>query len=55
MEMILEVAKWKYREDNPSRRRVPRGFSKGISLSLTGVEQGNAIPVISLMESKHKE
>lgn len=50
-EMILEVAKWKYREDNPSRHRVPRGFSDGISLSLTGVEEGSAIPVISLMVS----
>ena len=50
-EMILEVAKWKYREDNPSRHRVPRGFSDGISLTLTGVEEGSAIPVISLMVS----
>ncbi len=48
-EMILEVAKWKYREDNPSRHRVPRGFSDGISLKLTGVEQGSVIPVISLV------
>jgi hypothetical protein len=48
-EMILEVAKWKYREDNPSRHRAPRGFSDGISLKLTGVEEGSAIPVISLV------
>lgn len=48
-EMILEVAKWKYREDNPSRQRVPRGFSEGISLKLTGVEEGSSIPVISLV------
>lgn len=48
-EMILEVAKWKYREDNPSRQRVPRGFSDGISLKLTGVEEGSSIPVISLV------
>ncbi len=47
--MILEVAKWKYREDNPSRHRVPRGFSDGISLKLTGVEEGSSIPVISLV------
>ena len=47
-EMILEVAKWKYREQNSERKRVPRGFSEGISLKLTGVEEGSAIPVISL-------
>ncbi len=47
-EMILEVAKWKYREQNSERKRVPRGFSDGISLKLTGVEAGSAIPVISL-------
>ena len=50
-EMILEVAKWKYREENSSRKRVPRGFSNGISLKLTDVEEGSAIPVISLVIS----
>lgn len=48
-EMILEVAKWKYREGNESRHRVPRGFSEGISLKLTGLDVGSAIPVISLV------
>jgi hypothetical protein len=48
-EMIVEVAKWKYREGNPTRKRVPRGFADGISLKLTGVEEGSAIPVISLV------
>lgn len=47
-EMIVEVAKWKYREENPSRKRVPRGFADGISLKLTGIEEGSAIPVIRL-------
>ncbi|MEQ9588013.1 MAG: hypothetical protein RJS97_08675 [Parvibaculaceae bacterium] len=50
-EMIQEVAKWKYREENPTRQRVPRGFSDGVSLKLTGVEDGSAIPVISLVVS----
>lgn len=50
-EMIQEVAKWKYREENPTRHRVPRGFSDGASLKLTGVEEGSAIPVISLVVS----
>jgi hypothetical protein len=51
-EMILEVAKWKYREENPDRQRVPRGFAEGVSLKLTGIEEGSAIPVISLVNSE---
>ena len=47
-QMIVDIAKSKYRTDHPTRRRVPRGFTDGISLKLTGVEEGSAIPVISL-------
>lgn len=48
-EMIVEVAKWRYREDNPKRKRVPRGFADGVTLKLTGIESGSAIPVIGLV------
>ncbi len=48
-EMIVEVAKWKYREENPNRKRIPRGFMDGITLNLTGIETGSAIPVISIV------
>jgi hypothetical protein len=47
-QMIVDIAKWKFREENPDRKRVPRGFTDGISLKLTGVEDGSAVPVISL-------
>ena len=47
-QMIVDIAKWKFRSENPTRKRVPRGFTDGISLKLTGVEEGSAIPVISL-------
>ncbi len=47
-QMIVEIAKWKYRGENPERKRVPRGFTDGISLKLTAVKEGSAIPVISL-------
>jgi len=47
-QMIVDIAKWKFRSDNPNRKRVPRGFTDGISLKLTGVKDGSAIPVISL-------
>lgn len=50
-EMIVEVAKWKYREENPARKRVPQKFFDGLSLKLTGIEEGSAKPVITLFVS----
>jgi hypothetical protein len=47
-EMIVEVAKWKYRQANPERERIPRGFTKDLDLRLTKVEEGSVIPVIML-------
>lgn len=47
-EMVVEVAKWKVKEEEPGRQRAPRGFTDGISLRLTAVESGSAVPVISL-------
>lgn len=47
-EMVVEVAKWRYYKENPKRMRVPRGFTDGISLKLTAVEDGSAIPDIRL-------
>ena len=47
-EMLIEVAKWRYRECHPERRLVPRGFINGCTLRLTGLEQGSAVAVISL-------
>ena len=50
-EMIVEVAKWKYLQENPDRKRSPRRFTDGISLKLTGVEDGSAVPIIALVVS----
>ena len=47
-EMIVETAKWQYLIDHTDRKRTPRGFTDGISLRLTGVEEGSAIPTIAL-------
>lgn len=47
-EMILEVAKWLYLQDNESRKRTPRGFTDGVSLQLADVGEGSAVPAISL-------
>lgn len=48
-EMIIEVAKVEFLKDHPNRQRSPRGFTDGIELKLTGIEDGSAIPVISLV------
>lgn len=48
-EMLVEVAKRQYLVANPNRLRSPRGFSKGLELHLTSVEEGSAIPVIALV------
>ncbi len=47
--MIVEVAKWKFREANPDRKRVPHGFTGDITLKLTGIDDGSAIPIIELV------
>ncbi len=47
-ELIVEVAKWQYIQDNPGRQRTPKGFSRGVQLELTGVGEGSARPLISL-------
>ena len=47
--LIIEVARLEYFRDHPDRQRVPQGFTDGIELKLTGIEDGSAIIVISLI------
>ena len=47
-EMIIEVAKWRFLQENPDRQRSPRGFTDGVELKLSGIESGSAVPVIEL-------
>jgi hypothetical protein len=47
-EMIVEVAKWKFGQENPNRKRSPRGFTEGVQFELTGVENGSVTPVIRI-------
>ena len=47
-EMVLEVAKWRFLQDNPGRQRSPRGFTSEVDLKLTGLVGGSATPVIGL-------
>lgn len=41
-EMLIEVAKRKYLAAHPDRQRTPKGFTKGLELHLTAVEEGIA-------------
>ncbi|HEY3968899.1 MAG TPA: hypothetical protein VGM05_30400 [Planctomycetaceae bacterium] len=46
--MLVEVAKWRYLKENPGRKRSPRKFTDGISLTLTAVGEGSAVAKIAL-------
>jgi len=48
-EMVVEVAKWKFRQAHPDSKRVQRNFSQGIELHLAQIKDGSAIPAIVLM------
>jgi hypothetical protein len=48
-QMLVEVAKWRFLEDNPSRQRTPRNFTADFDLHLTGIEKGSAVLKISLI------
>lgn len=48
-EMVIEVAKWKFRQAHPDSKRVQRNFSQGLELHLSQVKEGSAIPAIVLM------
>ncbi len=47
-ELVLETAKWQYFQQHQDRQRVPRGFTDNISLQLTEIRDGSAVPVIVL-------
>jgi hypothetical protein len=47
-ELIIQVAKEEFLRDNSNRQRSPRGFTDGVTLSLSAVEAGSSIPVITL-------
>jgi len=48
-EMVVEVAKWKFRQAHPDSKRVQRNFSQGLELHLAQVKDGSAIPTIVLV------
>lgn len=52
-ELVVEVAKWRFLEDNPERQRSPRGFTDAASLKLTQLESGSTVSVIELSDASH--
>lgn len=48
-ELLIETAKWKFLQENPGRKRSPRGFTNGVELSLVDIQDGSAKPVIALV------
>lgn len=47
-DLIAALAKQEFRQKNPDRQRVPQGFDKAISFALIEIEDGSAVPKISL-------
>lgn len=47
--MTIEMAKAIYLEKNPSRQRIPRNFTNGISIELESIEPGSTIPKLVLI------
>lgn len=48
-DLVTDVAKAKYLQDNPDRKRIPKGFAKGLELKIDAIEEGSAVPVIKLV------
>ena len=45
--MVIDVAKWRFGEANPDRRRSPRGFDQ-VYLKLTGLGSGSSVAKIEI-------
>lgn len=43
-DLIIEVAKGIYLDENLNRKRVPKGFTDGVYLKLVDIEEGSTIP-----------
>jgi hypothetical protein len=47
-ELLIELAKHIYFEENTERHRVPNGFYDEVSLKLSGISEGSTIPALML-------
>ena len=49
-EMIKNVAKWRFLQDHPGRKRMPKGFAVDVELKLSDIAAGSAVPVITMSD-----
>lgn len=47
-EFVISVAKAEWRKDHSGRQRTPRGFMSGVAFKLKQVDEGSAIPVLTV-------
>lgn len=47
--LVIELAKHLYLREHPDRQRVPKGFSADFQLHLEKVDQGSAMPLLSVV------
>ena len=46
-DMLKDVAKWRFLQDHPERKRIPKGFAVDVELKLSDVAVGSTVPVIT--------
>lgn len=46
--LVMEVARWHFMKENPTRSRVTRGFFDGVQLGITRINSGSTIPTIAM-------
>lgn len=46
-DLLVAFAKSEWKSRNQDRQRLPKGFDKSLSIDLTGVEDGSAIPLLN--------
>lgn len=44
--LLVDVARYLFKQQNPSRTRVPKGFERSFRLALTSIDAGSAIPCL---------
>ncbi|MBK1695408.1 hypothetical protein CKO09_11765 [Chromatium weissei] len=49
--LLVEIAKREFLKTNQDRVRIPKGFTRGLELHLTAIEEGSTILVINLIFS----
>ncbi len=47
-QLLVEAAKWQYRKAHPSRKRLPKRFTDGVTLRLSSIHSGSAVATFDL-------